>query len=333
MTGEKIEILVEKYRPENLNELAGNKDIVNYLKDTLKENYIPHLFFSGDAGTGKTTAAYAVAYELYGKNLKRKVLEINASLENGIDVVRTKINEFAMYQGNLSKSKVPFKLIILEEADNTSAAFQQGLRRTMEKWKDNCRFIITCNYEFKIIDPLKSRCKVCRFNHITNEEMKERLKFICTSEGINIDDQVLDVICERSYGDLRTAINSYLETFRFSKEKVTLDSIKSVKDEFSFLESIILSALNGKFLDAREKSFSAIQSGMDIKTFLKRLHITYINSKKYPEAMKGEFSELNETAEYNMNHGCTEDTVLSALISKIRKVGKKFKPSSKKKKV
>jgi len=335
---EKIEILVEKYRPKNLTDLIGNKPIVYYLNDILSENYIPHLFFAGDPGTGKTSTAEIICSHFFGepgnkyKNWNRKVLQINASIENGIDIVKTKIYEFAMYQGNISKSKFPFKIIILDEADNTSTQFQQALRRLMETYEDNCRFIIICNYEYKIIDPIKSRCRVCRFNTITDEEMLKRLKFICESEGINIDDQTLSVICERSYGDIRTAINSYLETFRFSGEKITLDSVMNIKDNNSFLESILINALNGKFLVARNKTFEAIQSGMDIKTLLKRLHLTYINSKKYPEAMKGELSELNEAAEFNMLQGCTQDTVLSSMLSKIRKVAKRYKPPSKKRK-
>jgi DNA polymerase III delta prime subunit len=333
MTKEKS-MLVEKYRPKTLDDIVGHDKVVKYLRDKIEKGNIPHLMLTGKQGIGKTSIANVISYQLFGyeltgKNMNRNVLELNASDARGINVVRKDIVTFAKTKGNIIERKVPFKFCVLDEGDNMTADAQHALRRIMEYYEVNCRFIIIGNYAHKLIDPLKSRCKVYELHDISNEDMLKRLRFICESEGINIEDKTLSAICERSYGDIRIAINNFIEDFRYSDKKITLDSVMSIKDEFSKLESVLITSLKGKFLESRKKSYQLLQEGMNIKEFLKRLHYTYVNSKMFPNKMKGALSELSLHAERSIHQGCSVDIVLSSLLNQIYKVGIEFPPKSK----
>ncbi|TFG17571.1 MAG: AAA family ATPase, partial [Promethearchaeota archaeon] len=168
---------VEKYRPRVLDQIVNQEGIINRLKQFVKDKSMPHLIFAGPAGTGKTTSALAMVREIYGtkRTRNRTHLELNASDARGINVVRSFIKDFAKSKPPM---EIPFKILILDEADNMTSQAQQALRRTMEKYTSNCRMILICNYSNKIIPPIQSRCVIFRFSSLNDDDIKKRVKLV-----------------------------------------------------------------------------------------------------------------------------------------------------------
>lgn len=206
---------IEKYRPKTLSEITSQSTTTNILQKSLHSANLPHMLFYGPPGTGKTSTILALAHELYGPNLiHSRVLELNASDERGISIVRDRIKNFArLAVSNPTKEDKekypcpPYKLIILDEADSMTSDAQSALRRTMENYANVTRFCLICNYVTKIIDPLASRCSKFRFRSLDQKMGIERLKYITEKENVNIsDDNIIEIlrVCE---GDLRRAVN------------------------------------------------------------------------------------------------------------------------------
>src|SRR4030042_2886004 len=200
-----FEMWAEKYRPKRLDDMVDQKTIVERLKSFVKSRNVPHCIFAGPPGTGKTTAALCLARDLYGDGYREHLLELNASDERGIDVVRDTVKTFARVK---SIGEIPFKIMILDEADNMTSDAQQALRRTMERYTETCRFIMCANYSGKIIEPIQSRCAPFRFSHLPRKEQDEYLNTITAKEQIKLTVDGLDAIFEVCGGDLRKAINT-----------------------------------------------------------------------------------------------------------------------------
>lgn len=195
---------MEKYRPSSLDEVYGQEEIVNTVRKFVHSGKLPHLLFYGPPGTGKTSTITALAKEIYGPNYKNMVLELNASDDRGIDVVRNQIKDFASTMQIFSRG---FKLIILDEADAMTAAAQNSLRRIIERYTKNTRFCILANYSHKLNPALLSRCTRFRFNPISEDAIRERVQNVIQQENLSISAEAEDALLKLSKGDMRRALN------------------------------------------------------------------------------------------------------------------------------
>ncbi|AKB73705.1 Replication factor C small subunit [Methanosarcina lacustris Z-7289] len=250
----KDEIWIEKYRPVRLNQVAGQKETIERLMSYVATKNLPHLLFSGPPGVGKTASAVSIARELFGEELWREnFTELNASDERGIDVVRNKIKNFAK---TAPIGGASFKIIFLDEADALTSDAQSALRRTMEKFSSNCRFILSCNYSSKIIEPIQSRCAVYRFRRLSDEAIKERLEYIAKDQELSITEGGYEALIYVAQGDMRKAVNS-LQAAAFidpekpiSRETIYRTTATANPDE---IKNLIETALRGNFRIARKE--------------------------------------------------------------------------------
>jgi replication factor C subunit 2/4 len=212
---------VEKYRPENLNEISAQTNVIKSLKSAMHTKNIPHLIFFGPSGCGKTSTILALSKELFGsENYTDRIIELNASDERGINVIREKIKTYAKQSIKNIKDAPPWKIIILDEADTMTSDSQFALRRIIEQYSKITRFCIICNYHNKIIDPIISRCSLFRFKPIESNEIIGKLKFICEKEKFNCQEKLLEKIVGICRGDLRKAINLLQKCYNSYGDKV-----------------------------------------------------------------------------------------------------------------
>jgi replication factor C subunit 3/5 len=222
---------IEKYRPENFDDIISHNDILNALKKLIDNKSLPHLIFYGPPGTGKTTTILACAKKMYGSNYKNMILELNGSDDRGINVVREQIKDFSVskqFIGNFSNNpQNNIKLVILDEADSMTYDAQFALRRVIENYTYNTRFCLICNYGTKIIDALKSRCVIFRFSPIPTNIHLEKLKYICETESVDIMEDALDIIIKLSEGDMRKSINliQAINTVFTKKDKIVQNDV------------------------------------------------------------------------------------------------------------
>ncbi|MHA1207383.1 MAG: replication factor C small subunit, partial [Candidatus Hodarchaeales archaeon] len=244
-------IWTEKYRPGKFGELVGQDDIVKKVQGLTKSMNIPHLLFAGPAGTGKSTLALIIVKELFGTHWKENYLELNASDERGIDVVRQKVKNFARTRplGNL-----PFKIIFLDEADALTKEAQQALRRTMENFTTTCRFIMSCNYSSRIIDPIQSRCVIFRFKLLEKKDIEKRIRLIAERENLQISEDTIEALYEACEGDCRRVIN-LLQASASITPSITSDLINTLTSgaQPADIKIVLEYALSGDFLKAKEK--------------------------------------------------------------------------------
>ena len=308
---------VEKYRPRTLDDVVNQRGIIKRLKQFLKGKSMHHLIFAGPAGTGKTTSALAMVRELYGSQMavNETFLELNASDARGIDVIRTYIKDFAKAR---PPANIPFKILILDEADNMTSAAQQALRRTMEKYTQNCRMILICNYSNKIIPPIQSRCVVFRFSSLSNDDIKERIKKIAQREGLDLSGDGANALLDVARGDLRRAIN-YLQSCGTISEKIDQELVFRVAGEVppEKVQKILKTALNGQLtLSIKLLNDLINEYGLSGRNIIKDIH-REIYDFNIPEDLKIELSKLLAEFEYRLSQGGTEEIQLQALMAKI----------------
>ncbi len=308
-----FQLWAEKYRPSNLSDIINQKHAIERIKAFVKDKNIPHMLFTGPAGTGKTTTALAIAKELYGANWKHNILELNASDERGIDVVRGKVKDFArmMPMGGIS-----WKIIILDEADALTQEAQQALRRTMENYTNVTRFIILCNWSSKIIEPIQSRCAVFRFRTLDNDDIKKFVQRIADAEKLKIDDKGIDAVVNLSEGDLRKVAN-LLQSSASMKEKITEDVVYEIasKAKPTDVKEMLDTVMKGDFADARKRLQDLLLrqglSGSDIISEIhKQIYLLEISEEKKVQLIEkcGEY-------DFRISEGANELIQLEALIS------------------
>lgn len=265
-------IWIEKYRPKTFDEIIGQEKNITILKNMIDNNSLPHLLFHGESGVGKTSTINSVINKLYGNNKAFMVMKLDASDDRGINSVREEIKGFAEKMTIFNKG---IKLIILDEADSMTFDAQFALRRIIEKYSDNTRFCLICNYENKIIQPIKSRCVDIRFYPIKNEIIMDKLIEICKNENIDYDIKGIKTIAELSNGDLRKSIN-ILQSVQSLNTKInsnicfnTLGVPKS-KTLDKILDMLIDDTISlNKTIDYVKKKI--IDEGISISQFIKSL--------------------------------------------------------------
>ncbi len=313
------EIWIEKYRPRKLGEVVGQKHITERLRSYVKTQNMPHLLFTGPAGTGKTTCALSLAKEMFGEDWKGNVIELNASDERGIDVVRGKIKDFAR-TSPLGGSD--FKIIFLDEADALTPEAQAALRRTMERYSAICRFILSCNYSSKIIDPIQSRCAVFRFSPLTADDIREYVTHISKKEELVIDEESIEALVHVSQGDMRKAINS-LQVAASLDIPIDLDVIYQTTGMArpEEVKGMLETALSGDFLKARALLDDImITYGLSGQDIIKQIHRSYFELS-VSDSEKVRLIDRTGEAEFRMVEGSNERIQLEALLAYLTMMG------------
>jgi len=307
------EIWTEKYRPSKFVDLFGQGDIVKRIEGLTNSMNIPHLLFAGPAGIGKSTLALIVVKELFKKTWQDNYLELNASDERGINIVREKVKNFARTK---SIGEVPFKIIFLDEADALTPEAQQALRRTMENYSATCRFVLSCNYSSKIIDPIQSRCAIFRFKLLEKKDIEKVLEKIAQGEDLQIQPEAVELLYEGSEGDCRRAINLLQATAAVSPN-ITADLVSTIisnakpKD----IKSVLDYALSGDFQKSREKLLDVMLkesiSGQDV---IKAIQKEIWNLQVEPE-IKVKLTEKTGEIEFRIVEGSDPFIQLQSLLA------------------
>jgi len=305
----------EKYRPKTLNEIIDEEEIVSRLQEFVRRATMPHCLFAGPPGTGKTTAALCLARDLFGERFQDVFMELNASDERGIDVVRTTVKEFARMA---SLSSVPFKILVLDEADNMTSDAQSALRRTMEKYSETCRFILCCNYSGRIIEPIQSRCALFRFTPLPDEKIVENLHRIAKNEGLKFTESGLKSVVDVAEGDLRKAINTLQAASSMSKG-ITEESVYQVvgRAKPTDVHEMLNHALKGDFIKAREElRHLLVTYGLSGTEIVRQVH-SEVFRLAVPEKRRIELIEAVGEIDFRLVQGGDEEVQLSALLARL----------------
>jgi replication factor C small subunit len=308
------EIWIEKYRPQTLDEVVGQDHIVERLESYVQRDDLPNLLLSGPAGTGKTTSSQAIAREIYGEDWREHFLELNASDDRGIDVVRGRIKDFA----RTSFGEYDFRIIFLDEADSLTDDAQSALRRTMEQFSSNTRFILSCNYSSQIIDPIQSRCAIFRFGPLSEAAVADFVRRIASDEGIEITDDAVDALAYVADGDMRRAINALQAAAvvegRVEEEDVYAITATARPEE---IKAMIQEAIDGDFTAARATLDELLtERGIAGGDVIDQVHRSVWGFDLDDEAAVRVLDRLGE-ADYRIAEGANERVQLEALLASL----------------
>ncbi len=313
------EIWTEKYRPKKLSDVVGQKHAVERLKAYVDTNNMPHLLFTGPAGVGKTTCALAMAKEMFGDDWRGNFIELNASDERGIDVVRGKIKEFAR---NAPLGGAEFKIIFMDEADALTSDAQAALRRTMEKYSKICRFVLSCNYSSKIIDPIQSRCAVFRFKPLTSEDLRSYLQRIINQEQVDIDEEAVAGLVHVARGDMRRAVNS-LQVAASLNKHIDMDTIYQISGMANpeEVKNMLEIALAGNFVGARDRLDEIMVTyGLSGQDIIKQIHSSFFDLS-ITDGDKVRLMDKTGEIEFRIVEGSNERIQLEALLAYLVMMG------------
>lgn len=304
---------IEKYRPQKLDDVAAHKDIIDTIKRLVNENKLPHLLLYGPPGTGKTSTILAVARQMYGKQFGSMVLELNASDDRGIGVVRQQVQDFASSRTLFGKQ---FKLVILDECDAMTKDAQFALRRVIEKYTKSTRFCLICNYVSKIIPALQSRCTRFRFPPLAESHVRERLRWVAEQEKLDLGEQGLQALVTLGAGDMRRTLNIFQAT-SMSSDQVTEQAVYACTG--NPLPADIDRAgkwlLKESFADAFAKLRDMqLTKGLALVDIIQQLH-EWIFRIDMPQEARINIIDKLSTVEYNLAFGTSEKLQLGAVVS------------------
>ncbi len=308
---------VEKYRPRTLNDIVGQQEILKHLKGYVEQKAMPHLLFAGPAGTGKTTAGLCLIRDMFGDKMRRRenYTELNASDARGINVIRTSVKDFAKA---IPEKGIPFRILILDEADNMTQDAQQALRRTMEKYTQNCRFILICNYSNKIIPPIQSRCAVFRFALLSKDQVQKQIEYVAKEENVKLTKEGLEALVYVANGDCRQGIN-ILQAAGMLGEEITDQLVYQITGRVQpvDIKELLELAIAGELTQAQEKLTTLIDNyGLSGRSLVSQMH-RELYGFKIPEEKKVDIAKILAEIDFRLSQGATEEIQLNALLAKI----------------
>lgn len=315
MEDESKSVWMEKYRPTSLDDVRGHSDKISSFNNYIKKNSIPNMLFSGPPGVGKTATAVSIARELYNESWESNFMELNASDERGIQVVRDDIKSFA----RTATGGADFRIIFLDEADSLTSDAQAALRRTMENFSSNVRFILSCNYPSQIIDPIQSRCTIYRFDRLEDSDILKQINYISESENIEIDTSVKEAIVSVSDGDMRQAIQAIRAVNAIDGE-VLEEDVYSLTNSIppERIDDILNSALDGNFLRSRKQMETSMEEfGVSPKGVIEQIYNCLWNELNLENDLCLEVSrEISET-DYRITQGSNSKIQIDGFLSRL----------------
>ncbi|KAB1221085.1 Replication factor C subunit 5 [Morella rubra] len=307
---------VEKYRPQSLADVAAHRDIVDTIDRLTSENRLPHLLLYGPPGTGKTSTILAVARKLYGAQYRNMILELNASDDRGIDVVRQQIQDFASTQSFSFGGKSSVKLVLLDEADAMTKDAQFALRRVIEKYTRSTRFTLICNNVNKIIPALQSRCTRFRFAPLDSFNVTDRLRHVIEAEKLEVPETGLAALVRLSNGDMRKALN-ILQSTHMASQQITEEAVYLCtgnplpKD----IEQISYWLLNESFTESFKRiSDINTRKGLALVDIVREVTM-FVFKIKMPSDVRVQLINDLADIEYRLSLGCNDKLQLGSLIS------------------
>ncbi len=318
---------IEKYRPKTLNEVFNQKETIDGIKALLKSPAtMPHFLFAGPPGTGKSTVALCIARQLMGDSFRGLVLELNASDERGIGVVRERIKGFSQII-QATPSGVQFGLVILDECDEMTKDAQTALRRIMETSSRTSRFILICNYQSGIIEPIQSRCSVFRFRRLEKADALAYLEKVCKSEKVDAEPKAIERIFELSEGDLRRAVN-YLQVVATSSKDGKLDSasLSRVLPEAGgeLIREMLKLALQGDFIKARDVMYELMgKHGVSGREIIRGANREVSRIPELTRERQAEVMRMLGECDFRLTQGANEDIQISAMLAQLSVIGRK----------
>lgn len=310
------ELWVEKHRPRTVADIKGQKAVVDRLRVYANKHSFPHLLFAGPPGTGKTTAAMALTRDVFGEHFRENLLEMNASDERKLESIRTKVKQFARTR---PYGDAAFKIIFLDEADALTADAQGALRRIMEQYSETCRFILSCNYSSKIIEPIQSRCAVFRFRPLADEDVGGQVRNVAEIEGLKLDEDAADAIVAISLGDMRKALTA-LQVAAAIDGDVTRSLIYETTATAppESLQQYLLACREDGFHAARRRLRELLDKfGLAGTDFVNQLHRELYNTDFLSESSKLDLTELMAEIDFRLVEGGGEQLQLDAMTARI----------------